>query len=93
MQELILSVEFISADRSKDTEYLGEERFTGTRFSQLAQAIAMHVLAKERNYIGVSFSVVSYKRGATLYEGRSSTGQLQGITEVLTLLVMQALKR
>lgn len=93
MQELIISVEFISADRSKDTEYLGEERFTGSRFSQLSQAIAMHVLAKERDYIGVSFTVTSYKRGATTFEGRTGAGALQGITEVLIVLVAQILKR
>lgn len=92
-EPIVISVEFISSDRTKDTEYLGEERFTGSRFSQLAHAVATHLLPLERGHGRVTFEVIHYKRGAIVYAGKGFTGHLAGVTEILTLFVMQTLKR
>lgn len=91
-ESISITVEFASYSRTKDNEYLGEEKFTGTRLSQLAHSIAAHILPLERNHTGVEFEVLSYRRHDVVFDARCKR-QLEGVTELFRILVDQSLKR
>jgi hypothetical protein len=91
-ESISISVEFASYSRTKDNEYLGEEKFTGTRLTQLAHSIAAHMLPLERFHSGVEFEIVSYHRDDVSFDSRCKR-QLEGMTEIFRVLVDQVLKR
>lgn len=91
-QSISITVEFASYSRTKDTAYLGEEKFTAARISQLAHHIATHLLPLERNNTGVAFEILSYRYKEIDFNGQCKR-QLEGVTEVFRVLVDQILKR
>lgn len=91
-EPISISVEFASYSRTKDTEYLGEEKYTASRLSQLAHSIAAHILPLERNHSGVEFEITFYRREDVMFDPRCKR-QLEGITEAMRVLVAQVLKR
>jgi len=91
--QISISVEFASHSRIKDSQYLGLERFAGTRLSQLSHQIAAHLLPLERLHGTVIFEVSSYNRKGVSFDDKQHKRQLEGITDVVRLLVDQVLKR
>lgn len=91
-EPLTITVEFASYNRTKDNKYLGEEKFSNTRLSQLAHSIATHLLPLERNNTGVVFEIISYRHNDVVFTSHHKR-ELDGITEIFKLLVQQILKR